>query len=237
MKRFEPLSRQRASDSVYDVLRDAILNRVFAPGQRLNMHELASRLGVSMTPVKDALSRLAAEDLIAIRPRIGTFVTTISPEDVAETFEIRAALEGLATEKAQRYLTKADLARLQELAEGMRRTGPNDAGRAERERMNLEFHNLLVSRTGNRRLIQIYLALNAHIRIARIHRSHAAWLERTAAEDAEHRRIVDALMQENGLAAAEAMRAHIRRAADSLVQDLRQQDRRVTAAAVAGGRS
>ena len=120
------LSRQRASDSVYEALRSAILSRSFAPGQRLNVHELAAELGVSLTPVKDALTRLEAEALIEIRPRSGTFVTAMSPDDVAEAFEIRCALECLAAEKALARATAADIAHSAPARRRDRRTAATD---------------------------------------------------------------------------------------------------------------
>ena len=72
------LSRQRTSDSVYSALRTAILSRKFAPGQRLNVHELAAELGVSLTPVKDALTRLEAEALIQIHQAEVAITTSLS---------------------------------------------------------------------------------------------------------------------------------------------------------------
>ena len=71
-----PLTRieqRRATDEVYQALRQAILTRVFAPGQRLNVEDLAGNLGVSFTPVRQALQLLAAEGLIVIQPRSGTY--------------------------------------------------------------------------------------------------------------------------------------------------------------------
>src|SRR5215207_8491481 len=94
------IQRERASDAVYQILRDSILTHVFEPGERLNVLELAEKLDVSQTPLKEAVNRLAAEGLIEIYPRIGTYVTDISPTVLAETFEIRTALECLAAEKA-----------------------------------------------------------------------------------------------------------------------------------------
>ena len=91
MKTLPRLHRSRASDSVFDILRTNILARGFRPGDRLDVRALADQLGVSATPVKDAVTRLAAEGLIEIRPRSGTFVAELAPDAVAETFEIRRA--------------------------------------------------------------------------------------------------------------------------------------------------
>src|SRR6476620_5880489 len=75
------IEQRRTTDEVYQSLRQAILTRVFAPGQRLNVEDLAGNLGVSFTPVRQALQLLAAEGLIVIQPRSGTYVATLSARD------------------------------------------------------------------------------------------------------------------------------------------------------------
>lgn len=218
-----PLPRRRASDSVYDILRNAILTQTFAPGERLNVHELAEKLDVSLTPVKEAVNRLAAEDLVEIRPRAGTFVSAISPDDVAETFQIRAALEALAAALALDHITDRDIARLRQIVGAMAAPPDDDAARARHESLNAEFHDAIVSLSGNRRLMQMLRSLNAHIQIARIHRGRDEWRMRVDAEQAEHETILEALTRKDERALAEAVRNHIHRAADSLVRDLAHQ--------------
>ncbi|CAN5575397.1 GntR family transcriptional regulator [soil metagenome] len=218
--RLPTLSRQRTSDSVYEALRHAILLRKFAPGQRLNVHELAGELGVSLTPVKDALTRLEAEALIQIRPRSGTFVTAVSPDDVAEAFDIRCALECLAAEKALSRAKPEDVEQLRAL------TGQIGAVEGEAERLvhasrNIEFHKRIVMLSGNRRLVLMYESLDAHIQIARIHLGHADWKTRLDSERREHLAIVDALARRDTPGLVAALRHHILRAAESLVRDLR----------------
>lgn len=228
MTAFLPVSRQRASDSVYGAVRQAILSRTLKPGQRLHVHDLALQLGVSPTPVKDALTRLEAESLIEIRPRSGTFVTALSPVDVAETFEIRCALECLAAEKAIPHATPADLDQLRALAHAIADLADEDAARLQHEARNIEFHKRIVRLSGNRRLVQLYEGLDAHIQIARIHRGHDDWRGRLASERDEHLAIVDALAEGDGRRVTAALRRHIQRAAASLVRDLRELDARAT---------
>ena len=94
------LKRESAVDAVHNSLRQAILNSLLRPGERLDVSELAEKLGVSLTPVRNAVHLLASEGLVEIRPRSGTFVTVVTAEDVRETFDIRCALECLAAERA-----------------------------------------------------------------------------------------------------------------------------------------
>ena len=217
MSRLPALPRQRASDSVYEALRTAILSRSFAPGERLNVQELAHQLGVSLTPVKDALTRLEAEALIEIRPRSGTFVTAVSPEDVAETFELRCALECLAAEKALERIGPDDIDRLRALADAIVE-GADDEMHATR---NIEFHKRIIALAGSRRLTDMYESLDAHIQIARIHLGRGDWKTRLRSEHDEHVAIVEGFVNRNREGVVEALRQHILRAADSLVRDLR----------------
>jgi DNA-binding GntR family transcriptional regulator len=223
MRSLGPLPRRRASDAVYEALRSAILSRVFEPGQRLNVNELAQQLDVSLTPIKDALGRLAAEELIEIRPRSGTFVTSMSPDDVAETFEIRAALECLAAEAAVVKATDADIEQLRALFEAMNVTEEDEQAWALHEPRNSEFHCWIVRCSKNRKLIAMYEGLNAHIQIARIHNAEADWRRRLTVEHREHAAIVAAFEARDAQAAVGALRKHLARAADSLVRDLRRQ--------------
>lgn len=223
-RRLPALTRQRTSDSVYDALRSAILSRSFAPGQRLNVHELAADLGVSLTPVKDALTRLEAEALIHIRPRSGTFVTAVSPDDVAEAFDIRCALECLAAEKALARASAADVKGLRALAIEISEPPDVEAARLTHAARNVEFHKRIVGLSGNRRLVQMYENLDAHIQIARIHLRHGDWKTRVQDEREEHLAIVAALERRDGEALVGSLRHHILRAAESLVRDLRQME-------------
>jgi DNA-binding GntR family transcriptional regulator len=216
-----PVRRERASDAAYESLRQAIMGQVFLPGERLNVHDIARRLGVSPTPAKEALSRLASEGLVEIRPRSGTFVTDLSPDDVAETFDLRIALECLAAEKAVARLGGQDLVRLDRLMADLERPLVTERDRIAHDRANVDLHNFIVERSGNRRLIQLYRSLNAHIKIARIHRSHERWASRLSEEQAEHREIVDALKSRDAERAQSALRRHIGRAKQDLIEDLR----------------
>jgi DNA-binding GntR family transcriptional regulator len=216
-----PVRRERASDAAYESLWQAIMTQVFLPGERLNVPSIARKLGVSLTPAKEALTRLASEGLVEIRPRSGTFVTEISPDDVAETFDLRMALECLAAEKAMARLTAQDFERLEQMLAEMAHPLVSERDRVAHDRANVEFHNVIVEHSGNRRLIQLYRSLNAHIKIARIHRSHERWGARLADEKAEHREIVDALKAKDADRVRRALSQHIGRAAQNLIDDLR----------------
>src|SRR3982750_4983955 len=105
---FEKIQRERAVDSVYQAMRQAIVSCAIKPGERLNVEELAEKLGVSLTPVRGAIQQLATEGLVEIRPRSGTFVASLTVQDVDETFRIRCALECLAARDAIHQFSDRD---------------------------------------------------------------------------------------------------------------------------------
>jgi DNA-binding GntR family transcriptional regulator len=78
------IQRERAVDAVYHALRQAIVSSLMKPGERLNVEELAGKLGVSLTPVRSAIQQLATEGLVEIHPRSGTFVASLSAQDVED---------------------------------------------------------------------------------------------------------------------------------------------------------
>jgi GntR family transcriptional regulator, rspAB operon transcriptional repressor len=214
------LHRERAVDAVYQALRDAIVASVLRPGERLNIEELASQLGVSLTPVRGAVQRLATEGLIEIRPRSGTFVASLSAQDIDETFKIRCALECLAAEDAIGNFTPADVRRLKELLRTLRRPVRNEEDRAAHERANWELHQAIIRGSGNRRLAEMYEGLDAHLKIARIHAGETNWAARLREEQAEHEAIVEAIEQRDPKALAATLRRHIYRARDAMLAAL-----------------
>jgi DNA-binding GntR family transcriptional regulator len=222
MKILPRLPRSRASDSVFDVIRENILGRGFRPGDRLDVRALADQLGVSATPVKDAVTRLAAEGLVEIRPRSGTFVAELAADAVAETFEIRRALECLAAEHVVSRLTPDLLARFRAIVDALERPVSSDRERAQHEQKNVELHTLLVEASGNRRLTELYRSLNAHLIVARIHSRRSPEEARLEQERREHRAILDALEGGDATALVSALDRHIRRAGAALVDDVRE---------------
>lgn len=209
------LKRERAVDAVYQALREAILASLLRPGERLNVEELAHKLGVSLTPVRHAIQMLTTEGLVEVRPRSGTFVASVTAREVEETFDIRCALECMAAEKAIERITPEEVSRLRELLDVLKRPDPRS-----HEAANLELHLIILRAAGNRRLLEMYDALNAHLQIARIHASGNEWQSRLDLEYAEHAEIVEALVQRDQARLIGALRAHIQRSRDSMVAAL-----------------
>lgn len=223
MAKLTKVKLERASDAVFNILRESILDQTFLPGERLNVKVLAEKLEVSLTPVKDAINRLALEGFIELRPRSGTFVARLSPRDVEETLAIRRALEWLAAETAVKNLTESVLDELRELVRILEQPVSTDRERQQHERRNLEFHQRLIEMAGNRKMLEIYSGLNAHVKIARVHYTHEGWSKRLQDEAREHRAILQALEARNVRALQRALNDHIQRASEALVRELSEQ--------------
>ncbi|MDZ4799783.1 MAG: GntR family transcriptional regulator [Bryobacteraceae bacterium] len=214
------IQRERAVDAVYQALRQAILGSLMKPGERLNVDDLARKLGVSLTPVRHAIQQLATEGLVDIKPRSGTFVASLTSSEISDTFDVRCALECLAAEKAVERAKPAQIRHLRDLLKLLRKPVKTDEDRQAHEQNNLEFHRVLIQGSGNQRLVEVYEALNAHIKIARLHSSSGEWTTRLAEEQAEHERIVSAFEARNTAELVAAVRAHIERARDTMVAEM-----------------
>jgi DNA-binding GntR family transcriptional regulator len=214
------IQRPRATDEVYQALRQSILSSVFKPGQRLQVEEISVQLGVSLTPVRHAIQQLEAEGLIEVRPRSGTFVAQLTARDVMETSDIRCALECLAAEAAIERIGADELAGFRRLLDRLSRTPRSERDRKQHEEDNRQFHRMLIEYSGNRRLAEMYESLNAHLQIARIHSRKADWATRLPDEQREHEEIVAAIAARNLPRLKEALRVHILRARRSLAAGL-----------------
>jgi DNA-binding GntR family transcriptional regulator len=226
---FNKLQRQRAVDEVYQALRQAIVSYHIKPGERLDVEELAGKFGVSLTPVRGALQQLSTEGLVEIRPRSGTFVASLTPQDVEETFELRCALECLAAENAVHKIGPPEVRRLKELLRSLRKPVRGDEDRKAHERDNSELHQIIVRASGNRRLEEMYNALNAHIKIARVHAADGKWPARLQEEQAEHEAIVAAIEKRDAAGLSQSLRKHVYRAKDALVTALREREEQAPA--------
>lgn len=216
-----PIQQDRITDVVYATIRQNILQRRFAAGERIHVDDLAKQLAVSRTPVREALNLLSAEGLVDIVPRSGTFIAHLSPQDVKEVFDLRIALEGLAAERvAERGLSGDEIQELREILSHVHTGATVEERTLNHAEMNRAFHNSIVQISGNKKLALIYSSLNAHTMMAFIHYASPTWSERWDIEVREHQRVFDALIARDPAAAREAMEAHLRRGRDSLIADM-----------------
>jgi GntR family transcriptional regulator, rspAB operon transcriptional repressor len=208
--RIETLDRTSGgatSDRVYLALREAIISAELAPGLKLSENELAGELGVSRTPVREALARLRDERLVAIVPQLGTFVTLISPGAVADAEFVREALECAAIARAVALVGHEELEELQSnlTAQEQARTVGNER---TFDRLDEDLHRRLCDYSGHSIAWALSRRANGHLdRIRRLSLPDASYLSEMLAE---HRDIVAALAAGDGPAAEAALRHHLR---------------------------
>jgi DNA-binding GntR family transcriptional regulator len=192
------------SNETYDRLRADIVHGVLRPNQRLVEVELAERLGVSRTPVRESLQRLVLEGLVR-RNREGWVVHEHSPDEIRAIYEVRAALEGYATFLAAGRATPEELAALEALY-------PEGDAALELEpdlqvELNERFHDGVIAAAANSRLWQLSRTSRQYYFNHRIARRYDA--EETRRSIDGHRRILAALVRGDAAAAEAHAREHV----------------------------
>jgi DNA-binding GntR family transcriptional regulator len=187
-------------------LRRRIAASALRPGQRLDEAGLADDLGISRTPLREALKVLSAEGLVEIRPRRGCYVAELGPADLEEIFPIMALLEGEVAREAATKASAADLKRLDQLHASLERHAA--AGDVDRYyEVNYLFHDALKTIAGNRWLQHVIGDLRKLLKLSR-HRSLR--LDGRLAESlAEHRALMTALHRRDADDAERVMKAHL----------------------------
>lgn len=154
MRQTDTISSETKSEQVYRRVKASILRGEIPPGEKLVIHQLAGHFNTSIIPVREALSRLEAENLVTVVPHTGVYVKGIDLECLRELYPLRGVLEGYAVRLAADNITPADFLRLKELISQM------DDAVAERNfslmgRLNVEFHRLIYTASGNKTLISL----------------------------------------------------------------------------------
>ena len=192
---------------VYQSLKDAILSLDYQPGEILRKGDICDLLGVSRSPVSEAVTRLAAEGLVDVVPQAGTFVARFSMSEIREGAFLREALEAAAVELIAGAITDAQLVELRRNLR-IQQALVEDDDVAGFYRLDAEMHRLMLSYTGFRRLAHI--AETSWLQVNRARRLVLPNRRRIAETLEEHRAIVDALEARDPKAAREATQTHLR---------------------------
>ena len=208
-------------DVVFQTLRQAILRGELKPGERLMEIHLAQKLGVSRTPVREAIRKLELEGLVLMIPRKGAVVAEITISDLEDVLEVRMALEELAMKHACRRITKEQLDGLEQLAAVFSESlNGDDVGACAQA--DMLFHDAIYEATGNNRLIQILNNLREQMYRYRMEylkdrHSHAQLLK-------EHEEILNALKCHDEKSALEWISRHIERQKEHIISILNQKE-------------
>lgn len=204
---------------VFEALREAIIQGRLKPGERLMEIQLAEELGVSRTPVREAIRKLELEGFVAMIPRKGAYVAGITVKDIVDVFEVRAALEALAAGLAAERITEEELEELERsvlmIAEATQTKNIDTI--VERD---TSFHELIYRASRNQRLIQIVTHLQEQIQ--RFRTVSLSQPGRTKVAVEEHKKIVEAISARNVELAQQLAREHIENAEQSLLASLQE---------------
>ncbi|MBX3499727.1 MAG: GntR family transcriptional regulator [Alphaproteobacteria bacterium] len=211
------ISRQALHEAVAARLRDMIVEGRLTPGERLNERELCEQLGISRTPLREALRVLATEGLVALPPNRGAQVVKLSPEDVRDTFTVMGALEGLSGELACRHVSDADIAALRAMHEEM--VGCHARGDLPSYyRINRVIHERINAIAGNPTLTRTYRALNDRLHALRFRSNYIQEKWDRAVED--HGEMLEALAARDGERLRRILVDHLAHKRDAVLEDM-----------------
>ncbi|MGI6413363.1 MAG: GntR family transcriptional regulator [Syntrophomonadaceae bacterium] len=220
-KRLSPVdldSYKPLRELVLEAIREAIINGVLKPRERLMEIQLADELGVSRTPIREAFRKLELEGFIVMVPRKGAYVADISFKDIADVFEIRAALEGLASALAAERITDEELEEMERLlVEKAEAIGNNDMERLVE--VDTKFHEAIYRASRNQRLFTIINNLREQIQ--RFRTQSLSYPGRMKQSLDEHRSIVEAIQSRDTALARQVAQEHIENAENSMIESMK----------------
>ena len=205
-------------DVVSEALRQAIKEGILKPGERLMEIQLADELGVSRTPIREAIRKLELEGFVVMIPRRGTYVADISLKDVVQVFEIRSALEELAAGLAAERITPDELEELERILVEINEYIDRD----EFDKIvdtDIRFHGVLYRASRNNRLVDILHNLREQMLRFRSISMH--YPGRLAATWEEHRRLVESIANHNSVQARKIAKKHMENSEKTLIMGIK----------------
>ena len=205
-------------DVVFNTLRQAILRGELKPGERLMEIQLANKLGVSRTPIREAIRKLELEGLVLMIPRRGAEVAEITEKSLRDVLEVRRALEELSVQLACARITDEQIAELKEAAKEFERVLKSGDVTSYAE-ADVKFHDIIYHATDNQRLIALLYNLREQM-----YRYRVEYLKRKEVHEkllAEHQYIIEMLEQRNQEKAMEAICKHVDNQVETVADTIR----------------
>jgi DNA-binding GntR family transcriptional regulator len=208
-------------DVVYQNLRGQILKGALKPGQRLRQEELSRELEVSRVPLREAMTRLAADGLVVLNPRRGYAVTSLRPGEILEIFELRAVVEEHAAFRAAYARTKEDIAEVERLLEASEAVRLNSDKSIESwSQLNYQFHARLIASAGREHLARFAGLLRDTVEpYIRVEVNMTGDVEEA---QLDHRQLFAAYRDGDATELARLSRGHVERTAHRLLRGLRE---------------
>lgn len=204
----------------YALLLQEITSGRLEPGARITETELAERLQMSRTPVREALRRLEAEGLVTHKPRVGVIVRQLSYSELMELYEMRWVLEGTAARLAARAASDVEIEELAAINDEMAACAGDGAALYA---LNRQFHTTLIAAARNRYLVKSVRSIELTLQI--LGPTPLREMRRAQEVIAEHAGVVEALRARDGAGAEAAMRAHMDAAQRTRLRQLRKHGR------------
>jgi len=186
------LTVKSLKEQVYEYLRHQLSQGALRPGSAINLDATCRKLGVSKTPLREALIMLEVEDFVTIRPRRGVFVNELTLEDIRDYYQLIGALESTALLAAVPRLSQTDIRRMADLNRWMG-TALDDNDFDRYYQFNLEFHDTYIRAAGNRKLIRAASTMKKRLYDFPRREGYVREWERSSVE--EHWRIVERLAE------------------------------------------
>ena len=205
-------------DVVFNTLRHAILTGELKPGERLMEIHLADRLGVSRTPIREAIRKLELEGFVIMIPRKGAQVAKISEKNLKDVLEVRRVLDVLAVELACDRMSDEEKEEMKKAADEFARTVKSSKNPQEITEADVNFHDIILKSTGNGRLVQLVNNLAEHL-----YRYRLEYIKDSSYHNrllSEHEAIVNAILKADKKAAAKAVVEHIDNQEKTIIEHL-----------------
>jgi DNA-binding GntR family transcriptional regulator len=204
------LKKTNLGETVKNILKNKIINNELSQGKRVDLVSLSNELGVSWTPVREALHKLEREGLLKNIPNRGFFVAEIKEEDLREIFQIREALEVLAIRLSTPLFTEKDIDTMENLMKKSKLALKNN-NRQIFINCDRVMHSLIIQRSGNKKLFGILENLSDFVHALRTRKiSGLKGGERVGLAIQEHEALLEAIKEKDIEKASVAMSAHLR---------------------------
>jgi DNA-binding GntR family transcriptional regulator len=208
-------------EAAYKHLRGAILSGSLLPGERISEPALAETLGLSRTPIREALQTLAKEGLVEVIPHKGARVRQLSVKEIEEVYQVRAVLESEAARLAACYATEAEVGEIFAGLEHLTKLDPDDLT-AQRQ-ADMCFHSCFVAAGHNGTLERLFNDLQGSLSLLRTYTSN---LSQTAETQAQHFAIAEAIRDKQPEVAANAAKVHVLHFMDLVLERQKHDDER-----------
>jgi DNA-binding GntR family transcriptional regulator len=206
-------------EQIVSSLRDSIIRGELRAGQKLTEPELADKLGISRTPIREAFRQLESEGFLTVIPRRGAVVSTLTRQEIEEFYEIKSLLEGYAARVAASRITKKDIDKLRKINKQLEDLAEGDDVEAF-FRKNNEFHNTFIALCGNEKLLDIR---NTLVRRFLRYRLQALSVPGRFMESVkQHKVIIRAFVKKDGPLAESLVVEHSLRSGEELAEQLEQ---------------